>query len=246
MKGEVMNYLITLSLIGLLILIHELGHFLAARWMKIPIARFSIGYGPKLWGFKKGTTEYWFSLIPLGGYVLPDIEDEAELFQIPIYRRIIFTLGGPFANVILPVFLFGIINIVVKGFSLSGLFVKPFAQTLDLLCKFITTIPLIFSHPEQLSGIVGIVIQGGRFVGVDILKALNFSILLSANLAILNLLPIPVLDGGKIILYLLEKIHPKLIRLHIPLAIAGWIFIIGLLIYVTVLDIGRHLIGTFA
>jgi len=241
-----MNYLIILFLLNLLILIHELGHFLAARWMKITIARFSIGFGPKLWGFKKGNTEYWFSLIPLGGYVLPDVEDETNLFQIPIHKRIIFTLGGPFANVILPVFLFGIINIMVRGFSLSGLFIEPFSQTLDLLCKFIAAIPLIFSRSEQLSGIVGIVVQGGQFVGTDILKALNFSILLSINLAILNLFPIPVLDGGKIILYLLEKVHPKLIRLHIPLAIAGWIFIIGLLMYTIVLDIGRHIIGTFA
>ena len=87
--------------------------------------------------------------------------------------------------------------------------------------------------------------QGGQFVGDDILKALNFSILLSINLAILNLFPIPVFDGGKIILYLLEKLHPRLMRLHISLAIAGWIFIIGLLIYVTVLDIGRNFLGTF-
>ena len=45
-----MNYLIVVWVVSLLILLHELGHFLAARWVKIPIARFSIGLGPKLWG----------------------------------------------------------------------------------------------------------------------------------------------------------------------------------------------------
>ncbi|MCL6558986.1 MAG: site-2 protease family protein [Firmicutes bacterium] len=92
---------------------------------------------------------------------------------------------------------------------------------------------------EQLSGVVGIVVQGGQFVGADVLKALYFSILLSLNLAVFNLLPIPALDGGKIILYLLEKAHPKLLRLHIPLAVAGWVLLIGLMVYATVLDIGR-------
>lgn len=78
-----MNYLIVVFTIGWLILIHELGHFVAALWMKIPIARFSVGFGPKIWKFKKGITEYWLSLIPIGGYVLPKIDDESDFFQIP-------------------------------------------------------------------------------------------------------------------------------------------------------------------
>lgn len=46
-KGEKMNYFLIVFLIGSLILVHELGHFLAAQWLKIPVARFSIGFGPK-------------------------------------------------------------------------------------------------------------------------------------------------------------------------------------------------------
>lgn len=241
-----MNYFIVVFLIGLLILVHELGHFLAARWTKIPIARFSVGFGPKMWGYKKGNTEYWLSLIPIGGYVLPEIENEAEFFQIPIYKRIVFSIGGPAANVILPLFCFGIINTMVSGFSLSGVFIKPFIQTFTLFMNLLAAIPLVFSNSDQLSGVVGIVVQGGQFVGADVLKALSFSVFLSLNLAVMNLLPIPALDGGKIILYLLEKIHPKFLRLHIPLAIAGWLLIIGLMVYTTVLDIGRFASGFFA
>ncbi len=236
-----MNYFIIVFLIGLLILVHELGHFLAARWVKIPIARFSIGFGPKLWSYKKGKTEYWLSLIPIGGYVLPEIEDETEFFEIPIYKRVIFSIGGPIANIILPLLLFGVINIMVSGFSLRNVFVEPFYQTLGSLINFLAAIPLLFSGSDQLSGVVGIVVLGGQFIGADILRALNFSILLSLNLAVFNLLPVPALDGGKIILYLLEKIHPRFLRLHIPLAIAGWIFLIGVMLYATVLDIGRML-----
>ncbi len=236
-----MSYLMIICLIGFLILIHELGHFLAARWVKIPIARFSIGFGPKLWGFRKGETEYWLSLLPLGGYVMPEIKDENEFFQIPVMKRIVFSLGGPLANILLVLVLFGILNITVSGFSLTAVFIKPFSQTLSVLNQFMHAIPLLFSQPENLSGIIGIVAQGGQFVGSSMTKVLYFSIMLSMNLAIFNLLPIPALDGGKIILYLLEKVHPKLLRLHIPLAIAGWVLLVGLMIYATALDVGRYL-----
>jgi len=59
-----MSYLLVTLLVGLLILVHELGHFLAARWSGMPVARFSIGFGPKLWGWKRGQTEYWIAAIP--------------------------------------------------------------------------------------------------------------------------------------------------------------------------------------
>lgn len=237
-----MNHFLIVFLIGSLILVHELGHFLAARRLKIPVARFSIGFGPKLWGFKRGETEYWLSLFPLGGYVLPEIEDEDEFFQIPVYKRILFSLGGPAANLIMPLFLFAVINVLASGFSLTGIFVKPFVQTFLSVEKFLAALPLMFSRPDQLSGVVGIVVQGGQFVGHDITKVLYFAVLLSLNLAVFNLLPVPALDGGKIILYLLEKIHPKMLRLHLPLAIAGWLMLIGLMVYATVLDFGRYVI----
>lgn len=236
-----MTYFLIIFLIGLLILVHELGHFIAARWMKIPIARFSIGFGPRLWGYKKGETEYWLSLIPLGGYVLPAIEDETEFFEIPIYKRVIFSLGGPAANILVPLILFGAANILTSGFSPANVFIKPFSQTLDVLIGFLAAIPLLFSGSDQITGVVGIVALGGQYIGADILRALHFSILLSLNLAVFNLLPVPALDGGKIMLYLLEKIHPQFLRLHIPLAIAGWVILLGLMVYATVLDIGRML-----
>ena len=234
-----MSHLVIVVLIGVLILIHELGHFLAGRWMKIPIARFSVGFGPKLWGFRRGKTMYQLSLIPLGGYVLPEIVDGEEYFKIPYYKRIVFALGGPLVNIGLPLLLFAGLNVMASGFSFVGAFISPFSQTFDLLFKMVAAIPRLFSDPDQLSGIVGIVAEGGKFVGGDIQTVLHFSILLSLNLAIFNLLPIPPLDGGKILLYLLERIHKKLLKLHMPFAIAGWLILIGLMLYVTALDIGR-------
>src|SRR5689334_11228233 len=94
-----MSYLLIFCTVSLLIILHELGHFLAAKWTGIPIARFSVGLGPKVWGFKMGETEYWLSLIPCGGYVMPSLNEEA-FDKIPLQRRILFLLGGPMANIL--------------------------------------------------------------------------------------------------------------------------------------------------
>ncbi len=240
-----MRYLIVILMTGGLILIHELGHFHMARLMRIPVARFSIGFGPKLWMFRRKDTEYWLSVIPIGGYVLLKMEDAAEFFRTPVYKRIVFSLGGPIANILLVLLLFASLNIAVSGFSFTGMAIAPFSQTWRQACQIAEAIPRLFSHPDELSGVVGIVAQGGNFVGTDPLRAVSFSIFLSLNFAILNLLPISPLDGGKVVLYLMEKINPKLSRLHVPLAITGWILLIGLMIYATAFDIGRHFAGTF-
>jgi regulator of sigma E protease len=96
-----------------------------------------------------------------------------------------------------------------------------------------------FSEPDRLSSAIGLIAQGGNFISSNSLNWLLFTASVSLNLGILNLAPLPVLDGGKILLYSLEKIHPKMVRLHYPLALAGWILIIGLTIYITVIDITR-------
>jgi regulator of sigma E protease len=70
-------------------------------------------------------------------------------------------------------------------------------------------------------------------------RILDISILLNVNLAVFNLLPLPPLDGGKIVMCVLQKIFEPLRRLEIPLAIAGWVLLLSLMAYATVLDIHR-------
>ena len=72
-----MTVLATAVVLGVLIFVHELGHFLAAKSVDIEVQRFSIGLGPTIFGFKKGETEYVLSWIPLGGYVkMGGMDDE--------------------------------------------------------------------------------------------------------------------------------------------------------------------------
>jgi regulator of sigma E protease len=97
-----MQYIIALLLIGFVILVHEFGHFIAARIVGVPIKIFSIGFGPKIWAVKQRETEYRIAMIPLGGYVMPDVEDDKEFLALPLYKRIVMTAGGPLASIICP------------------------------------------------------------------------------------------------------------------------------------------------
>src|SRR5579862_6688526 len=74
-SGESINMIVLqniwwwLVLIGVMILIHELGHFWAARFFDVRVEAFSFGFGPRLFGFQRGETDFRFSLILFGGYV---------------------------------------------------------------------------------------------------------------------------------------------------------------------------------
>ena len=68
--------------LGFVIFFHELGHFLVAKWCAVCVERFSIGFGPILWSFKKGDTEYALSAIPFGGYVKMLGQDDMDPSQL--------------------------------------------------------------------------------------------------------------------------------------------------------------------
>ena len=63
-----LTILATIFVIGLLVLCHEFGHFIFARWFKVRVLKFAIGYGPKIWSTQKGDTEYSIRAFPLGGF----------------------------------------------------------------------------------------------------------------------------------------------------------------------------------
>jgi regulator of sigma E protease len=69
----VLNTLYSLAafvfVLGVLVFVHEFGHFLVARWLGVRVITFSIGFGPKIVSFRRGDTEYAISILPLGGYV---------------------------------------------------------------------------------------------------------------------------------------------------------------------------------
>ena len=241
-----MDYLITFMLISFLILIHELGHLIAAKLSHIPIELFSVGFGPKLWSFRLGQTEYRISALPIAGYVLPRIKDPDDFFQIRSSKRIAFALGGPLANIILAVICLGFLNALTMGFSFYVVLIFPFVQIAKITSQFLYALPSVFSSPDKLSGVIGMVAMGGQMIAGDFLNILNLAIMLNINFAVLNLLPILPFDGGKILFCLLEKIHCSVIKLRLPLTVTGWVLLLGLLSYVTVLDMCKYVFKIYA
>jgi regulator of sigma E protease len=105
-----------LVVLGVLVAFHELGHFLAARWVGVKVLKFSLGFGPKLLGRKMGETEYLLSAIPLGGYVKLFGEDETEattqedrarsFAHQKLWGKVLIVAAGPGFNFILAYFIF--------------------------------------------------------------------------------------------------------------------------------------------
>src|SRR5215469_14273615 len=100
-----------LVLLGVMILIHELGHFWAARYFDVGVEVFSFGFGPRLFGFRRGETDYRFSLLLFGGYVKmmgqepgdENSNDPRALPNKPRWQRLIIAFAGPLMNVVLAV-----------------------------------------------------------------------------------------------------------------------------------------------
>ncbi|MBN1946638.1 MAG: site-2 protease family protein [Bradymonadales bacterium] len=113
-----MSLLFFILLIGPLIFVHELGHFLAARAFKVGVIRFSIGFGPRIAGFVRHGTEYVIGALPLGGYVRLVGSDPTEMAELtadqkptaflnkPVWKRMVILLAGPLANLLLPLPIF--------------------------------------------------------------------------------------------------------------------------------------------
>jgi regulator of sigma E protease len=105
-----------LVLLGVLILVHELGHFVFAKLFKVKVLRFSLGFGPRLIGFTWGETEYRLSALPLGGYVrllgedpaepIPPIDRSRALAAKPLWQRYTVVVAGPVFNLLLPLFIY--------------------------------------------------------------------------------------------------------------------------------------------
>src|SRR5258708_7574372 len=108
-----------LLVLGVLILVHEWGHFIVARYFGVRVDVFSIGFGPRLFGFKWGATDWRISAIPLGGYVRMAGQDISEidsgeqlptgapdeLMSKPRWQRALISVAGPAINLIFPLVL---------------------------------------------------------------------------------------------------------------------------------------------
>jgi regulator of sigma E protease len=340
-----------------LIFIHELGHFIVAKWAGIKVERFSLGFPPKMVGKTIGETDYCISWLPLGGYVKmagenpdePSTGDPREFMSKPVGVRSLVILAGPAMNFFAAVLIFigvlwlhgrdmadptqVIVGPVVAGGPADRIGIKTgdiiqavdhqrvsdfdamarliharpgdtvevlwkhegdlysarfrtrvdtakttegrdtivgvigigmgyitqrvgFAdavsggvrQTFDFCGEMVTFLGGLVSGSisiKNVSGPVGIAQIAGRVAREGWAVLLNFMAILSLNLALLNVLPVPILDGGHLVFLLLEKVRGKPLSMR-QRAIAqqvGLMLLLLLIVTVTYHDIVRFIAG---
>src|ERR671923_1110604 len=107
-----MIYIVAILIVlGPLVFIHELGHHIAAKLFRVRVEIFSLGFGKRLFGFKRGDTDYRVSALPLGGYVKMSGEnpmeestgDPGEFMAHPRWQRFVIAIAGPAMNVLLAI-----------------------------------------------------------------------------------------------------------------------------------------------
>ena len=339
--------------LGVLIFVHELGHFLVAKRAGVSVLKFSLGFGPKIAGFTRGGTEYLLSAIPLGGYVKMLGEDpkeevadlERSFSAKPIGWRSLIILAGPGSNFLLAIAIFWVVFMVgvptlttkvgevMEGFPareaglLQGdrivafegqpiekweelakqihqspgrpvrLTVEREGQRFDLAVapkatkqknlfgeeqeigllgiapaeEFLTertnpitafgkavyktydlSVLILITFGKLLQGVVPAKTIGGPLLvaqmageqaRLGVLNLLFFTALLSINLAILNLLPIPILDGGHLFFALIEAARGKPVSLkkREMAQQVGLVLLVALMIFAFYNDIFRLL-----
>jgi regulator of sigma E protease len=126
MMNILSNTLAFIVALGVIIFVHEAGHLFVAKAFRMKVKTFSLGFGKRIWGFKRGETDYRVSLVPLGGYVALGGEDPSEVsddprefLNKPRWQRILVYLAGPAMNIVLAVALMA--GVLMVGIEVSSL-----------------------------------------------------------------------------------------------------------------------------
>ncbi len=234
----------------IVVLVHEYGHFIAARRLGINVYEFSIGFpfSPRVATlFKYKGTDFTLRLLPLGGFVSFSRDDESgslEFLNEGRWKRAIIASAGSIGNFVLAFLIFIAVFIVGKDFSLLDAVVESlitmkavFAGTMHLIIGIFTG----SDSMDNLSGPIGIAVMAGKAINAGVISLLYFTGLLSLSLGILNLLPLPALDGGHLVVLAIESLKksPLSLRTYQVIGLAGISFFILLTLIVSYRDIIR-------
>jgi len=250
----IINTLKIVFLLGFLILIHEGGHFLVARLCKVKVKEFAIGFGKTIWEKQGKETKYAIRIIPFGGFVSMEGEDEesnseGSFSKASIGKRMAIVVAGATVNILFGIIVYFIListvgiqfadstrdtvlNRMYYGAKGTGEFILTIFDGL----KILVTGGLA---TDQMVGIVGIsevVVQTSGIANYIYLLAV-----ISVSLGVTNLLPIPALDGGKIVILLIELIRrkPMKVETEAKIQLIGFSLLIALSLFVTYNDIIR-------
>lgn len=337
-----MTIIYAIIIFCLLIFVHELGHFIAAKLCGVKVNAFAVGMGPAFWKKQKGETEYSLRIFPVGGFCAmegedEESEDERAFNKKPAWQRAIVLAAGSFMNLLTAIILMIIIafwqgeatntiETVIDGspafeagikagdevlfideakieewsdlqsavgenqgepvqvtvlrdgqeleFSAvpeydeqagrSKIGIAPemkrnpvtavgrgVQSTWDMTVMMYDIIVKLFTgdvSAKELSGPVGIVYVVNDSAKAGIIYVVYLAALLSLNLAVMNLLPFPALDGGRLLFLLIRKVTGRRVtdEMEGKIHFVGIMLLFALMIYVTWNDIVRFIVPLFS
>lgn len=238
-------------LLGFLIIIHEGGHFLVAKLCKVRVNEFAIGFGPKIWSKKLGETKYELRLIPFGGFVNMEGEEEhsdkeGSFSKASIPKRFAIIVAGAIVNILFGILAYIILIMVrysiVREANLLESISYALLSTKTLICAMFDSIVQLFSGNISINDMVGPVgISQMVSMTSGMAQFVYLLALTSVSLGITNLLPFVPLDGGKALLLIIEAIRRKPLKEETELKIqsVGFFILIVFSVFVAYNDILR-------
>ena len=193
-----------------------------AKKSGVKVLDFSLGFGKELWSKQGKETRYSIRLIPLGGYVRmlgeeEAVDDERAFNNASVWKRLLIVLAGPIINILFGLVLFWILASIYNKNLYHGLIV-----TKNYIVLLFQSIASLFTGGAKDAGLVGpvgissIIVQTSGLFDFFYLMAV-----ISISLGITNLLPIPGLDGGKILLLIIEVIRRKKVSENVELTLTA-------------------------
>lgn len=236
-NSKIKSLLYTLAGIGgvsLVIIVHEMGHFIAAQLCGVTIPTFSIGFGPTIFSIPIGETTFQIAALPLGGYVTMDPESLAA--QSYLAKMMIISAGIIF-NLIFAysIFIYYALRnqlpsqIESENNSLKNALKKSHAHSSATMSSMKTTTTQALTQKNQRSGIVGpigIISIIGKSLAVSTRSFWLMIGVVSLNIGLFNLLPLPFFDGGQALMITIEALSSKTISPEIASYIS--LFFLGL------------------
>lgn len=246
----IVSILAFLVVFTLIVLVHEFGHFLAARKSGVQVYEFSIGFpfSPRLFTlFHHRETAFTVRLLPLGGFVSfsqEGGEDDTALLRLSHGKRALILSAGSLFNILFafliftPVFMIGKHLGPIDALLLS---VKTVCEILSGTLMFIVNLFAGHGTMEGISGPVGIAVMAGKAAGKGILNLFFFTGILSMSLGIMNLLPLPALDGGHLVMLCVESISRKPVnpKVYQVVTVVGLVLFVIFTVIVTFRDITK-------
>lgn len=250
MIGFIISTIKIIFLLGFLILIHESGHFLVAKLCKVKVNEFAIGFGPTIWSKQGRETKYALRLVPLGGFVSMEGEEEASdaegsFSKASIPKRMLIVIAGATVNIIFGLIVYFILMTAIAKpveNTISNHIYYGLTQTAEFCVATLDGIKSLIINGLDVNQMMGIVGISDVVVSTNGFKEFIYILsIVSVSLGVTNLLPIPALDGGKLVVLIIEAIRKKPLKQETEASInlLGFSILIALSIYVTYNDILR-------